>query len=101
MMLAPFLDLSFWAILFHNLRMIPKFQMDATTAQQTFDALISEQSDTCLWFLRDAQSLSVESPTAETVLSAIIRHGNRDALQKPNGCKHGALSIPSKRPTYS
>ena len=56
--------------------------MDISTAQQAFDALLVEQSASCLWFLRDFQRLSVEAPAAEIVLSSIVRHGTRDAWQK-------------------
>ena len=73
------------AILLPNNRLsmnIELSSMNTSTAQQAFDLLVEEESNTCLWFLRDVQSLSVESTTAETVLSAIIRHGSRDAWQK-------------------
>lgn len=58
--------------------------MDTPAAQQAFDSLLVEQAASCLWFLRDVQSLSVEAPAAETVLSAIIRHGTRDAWHQAN-----------------
>jgi hypothetical protein len=56
--------------------------MDLAAAQQAFDSLVAEHSDTCLWFIREHPQLSVEAPAAHVLLSAIVRHGTRDAWQK-------------------
>ena len=55
---------------------------DAMDARREFAELVAEQAAACLWFLREPGKITLADPAAETVLEAIVHHGNRAAWQR-------------------
>jgi predicted Zn-dependent protease len=56
--------------------------MTPEQAQQAFSELIQSQRKNALWFLREASSISIAQPEADTILESMARVADRSTWLK-------------------